>query len=188
MKIYTKTGDKGETSLIGGERVSKTDARIETIGALDELNAHLGLTICALANAYPEITKIILKIQNHLFDIGAEIAGWSDQAPKLTALKIPTVTKTKVSWLESEIDKQSNNLSPLQNFILPGGTEAAAYLHVARTVCRRAERRALTLLAVKIGNPLVWCYLNRLSDLLFTLARAANAKANKPDVPWQAET
>lgn len=177
MKIYTKTGDKGQTSLVGGQRVAKHDARIETIGMVDELNAALGLAVSQGGQ------DELLQIQHHLFDIGAELAAMSDR--ETVAMKIPTVTVEKVSWLEQLIDRYSADLQPLKHFILPGGTLLASQLHVARTICRRAERQAVELNDQMPVNPELLSYLNRLSDLLFTLARTANTQAGQGDVQWQ---
>jgi cob(I)alamin adenosyltransferase len=180
MKIYTKTGDDGETGLFGGPRVRKDSARIEAFGAVDELNAVLGL---ARAGDLPaEIDVVIAKIQHDLFALGAELAT-PNPAKHGTAL----IGAPAIAALESAIDQFEAKLPALRQFILPGGVPAAAQLHLARTVCRRAERRLATLIAVATEpvSPDALIYLNRLSDLLFVLARAANAIAGRPDVPWQ---
>jgi cob(I)alamin adenosyltransferase len=167
-RIYTKLGDGGETHLGDMSRVSKNDPRIEAYGTIDELNAFLGL---AIATAEPdEVTAKRLKhIQNDLFDLGADLSvPPTDERERLRVVPEQTV------WLEAACDEVNATLQPLHSFVLPGGTPLAAVLHVCRTVCRRAERRALM---VADANPEVVRYLNRLSDLLFILARAANGSA-----------
>jgi cob(I)alamin adenosyltransferase len=180
MKIYTKTGDDGTTGLYGGGRVRKDDVRIEAFGAVDELNAALGT---ARAEAPPpEIDRILFRIQNELFDLGAELAT---AQPSVQGLAV--VGDREIGALEAAIDAFEDRLSPLKAFILPAGTHAAAALHLARTICRRAERRVLTLKA-QSSEPVsqqTVVYLNRLSDLLFVLARAVNAACGQPDVEWQ---
>jgi len=180
VKIYTKTGDSGETGLFGGPRVPKNSPRIEAYGAVDELNAVLGV-----ARSVPlpgEIDAIVARVQHELFHLGAELAT-PDPAKSSTAV----IGATQIEQLEQEIDAQEASLAPLKQFILPGGSMAAAQLHLARTVCRRAERDLLTLMADERGaiSPALLVYLNRLSDLLFVLARGANAALGQPDVPWQ---
>jgi cob(I)alamin adenosyltransferase len=176
MKIYTKTGDQGETGLFGGPRVSKDHARIEAFGTVDELNSHLG-AIRTHAEA-AEFDGELRRIQCELFDLGAELA-----TPGSTAERI---TPAHVAWLEGRIDDREAGLEPLTCFILPTGTPLAAALHVARTVCRRAERRVVTLAAqldtIIPANAIE--YLNRLGDLLFVLARSANRRADVADDPW----
>lgn len=180
MKIYTKTGDSGKTGLLAGPRVSKDHVRVEAYGEIDELNAHLGL---ARSAGLPEaIDRLLSRIQHELFDVGAELA-----CPDPEAFGLPTVQPEMIEYLERELDYYEDLLPPLRQFILPGGASTSAMLHVARTVCRRAERRVVTLYE---GNPdqisvHVLGYLNRLGDLLFLLARAANSAVNVPDVPWQ---
>ncbi len=180
MKIYTKTGDDGETGLFAGPRVRKDDPRIEAYGTVDELNAVLGLLRCASPPS--EIDKLLARVQNDLFDLGAELAT---PDPKSRGTNL--VRQQHVDSLEKAIDQFEANLAPLKTFILPGGTPAAAWLHLARTVCRRAERRVVTLSDDPNANlsPLVVIYLNRLSDLLFVLARAANQAAGVSDVKWE---
>lgn len=178
-RIYTKTGDAGETSLGDGRRVPKTDSRIVAYGTVDELNSHLG---CVLAQeGAAEFADILTQIQNDLFDLGADLCvPESDPPPAFTPLR---VTADQVSQLEHWIDAANEKLQPLTSFILPGGTAAAAQLHVARTVCRRAEIEVIRLVAIERINPQVVIYLNRLSDLLFVLARCANGNG-KQDVLW----
>ena len=167
IKIYTKTGDKGKTSLIGGTKVFKNHIRIETYGTIDELNSQLGLAI-AVAGLDERSIAWLRRIQNDLFDVGADIAAPED--PERERLRI---LPEQTAWLEERCDEVNAMLAPLKSFVLPGGTPGAAHLHVCRTVCRRAER-----LAIACGDrcsPEVIRYLNRLSDLLFILSRAANA-------------
>lgn len=180
MKIYTKTGDAGETGLYGGGRVRKDAPRIEAYGTVDELNAVLGLARAAVPPA--DIDALLARVQNELFDVGAELAT-RDPAAKGTV----AVGPERIAALEAAIDHYEATLPPLKTFVLPGGTPAAAALHHARTVCRRAERRVITLATLpdEAVSPRMIVYLNRLSDLLFVLARAANAAAGVPDVRWE---
>jgi cob(I)alamin adenosyltransferase len=173
-RIYTRGGDAGETSLGDGTRVSKADARVAAFGTVDELNALLGLV---LARGVPaEFPPWLERIQNELFDLGADLAVplADTKRPRLR------VTAEQVDRLEQLCDRVNAGLEPLRSFVLPGGTEAAALLHLARTVCRRAERLVVALAAVEPVNPAALAYLNRLSDLLFILARAANAGGSEP--------
>lgn len=177
-KIYTKTGDDGETGLFGEPRVRKDHPRIEAYGTVDELNAVLG--IVRTQAPPPEVDALLAAIQNQLFDLGAELA-----APEPQKFGIVGVGPKQIAALEAAIDRHDADLAPLRQFILPGGTPAAAHLHLARTVCRRAERRLLTLAAVASISPHTVVYLNRLSDLLFVLARWTNRQAGAADIPWQ---
>jgi cob(I)alamin adenosyltransferase len=180
MKIYTKTGDRGETGVFAGPRVRKDDRRIEAYGTVDELNALLGLVRTAKLPA--DIETIIVDVQHRLFDLGAELATPDPQSQGTNL-----ISSAEIELLERAIDQFDAQLPPLAAFILPGGTPAAAWLHLARTVCRRAERRAVTLAGVenaKLSEHVV-VYLNRLGDLLFVLARAANHGSGQPDVKWQ---
>lgn len=191
MKIYTKTGDEGETGLYGGPRVRKDHLRIEAFGAVDELNALLGLARCepldgnsaenSCGNSSGEIDALLARIQSELFDLGAELAT---PDPQRRGTKL--ITAEHVARLEAAIDECDARLPPLKAFILPGGVRAAALLHVARTVCRRAERRVVSLAAIESVSPDLVVYLNRLSDLLFVLARLVNQTAGRPDVLWRA--
>jgi len=180
MRIYTKTGDDGTTGLFAGPRVTKDHPRIEAYGAVDELNAVLGV---ARAQGLPaEIDELLGRIQSELFNVGAELA-----TPKPELLSMPLVGAEHSGRLEQAIDRFEAELAPLTQFILPGGTLAAAQLHVARTVCRRAERNVVTLSrqpGETVESRLV-IYLNRLSDLLFVLSRVVNHRAGVADVPWQ---
>ena len=172
-RIYTRAGDAGETSLGDGSRVPKTDPRIEAYGTVDELNSFLGL---ALARGVPEEFRPWLEqVQNDLFDLGADLSvPLEDERERLR------VTSAQVERLEELCDLVNAGLEPLRSFVLPGGTESAALLHVARAICRRAERRAAALAQAQDVNPVALAYLNRLSDLLFILARAANAGSQEP--------
>jgi cob(I)alamin adenosyltransferase len=173
-RIYTRAGDAGETSLGEGSRVPKTDVRIEAYGTVDELNSVLGL---ALAGGLPEELRPWLEqVQNDLFDLGADLSVPLEDT-KRERLR---VTRGQVERLEELCDLVNERLEPLRSFVLPGGTEASARLHVARAVCRRAERRAVALAEEQDANPEALAYLNRLSDLLFILARAANAGSQEP--------
>lgn len=174
MKIYTCTGDNGSTSICGGQRLRKDSPRIEAYGTIDELNSILG--IISTNELTPHDDKIfIYKIQNILFNIGSYMAG----------IPNPGVTDTDVKSLELDIDKRDANLPPLRNFILPGGTRLASYTHLARTVCRRAERRIISA-QIEIEVPqIIVKYINRLSDWLFIYARYVNAKANVDEIFWE---
>jgi len=173
-KIYTRGGDAGATSLGDGSRTSKLDPRIRAYGIVDELNSHIGV---ALAGDLPEpLRETLARVQNQLFDVGADLSVPVDAAgERLRA------TQEMVDWLESRCDEHNAALPDLRSFVLPGGTEAAARLHVARTVARRAELAALEADV----NPLARVYLNRVSDLLFILARAANAQAGRDEPLWR---
>lgn len=179
MKIYTKTGDKGETSLLGGTRVSKNDTRIGAYGTVDELNSAIGL-----ARSFWHESPIdgeLYAIQTDLFDIGSNLAAPEHQE------RFPGVSDERVVHLEHAMDRMEGELPPLKNFIVPGGSTAAAQLHVARTVCRRAERLVVSL--GDEGEPMQRTirYLNRLSDYLFVSARYVNMKMGFGDVPWKRE-
>ncbi len=179
MKIYTKTGDTGETGLFGGPRVPKDDVRIEAYGTVDELNAFLGQ---ARAESLPaEVDAVLAQAQNCLFTIGAELATPNPERQRTAA-----VSSEAVSRLEQAIDALEASLPPLREFILPGGNRQAAALHVARGVCRRAERRVVTLARQETGtvSEVTVCYLNRLSDYLFVAARYACHAAGVAEVKW----
>lgn len=179
MKIYTKTGDGGQTGLVGGSRVSKGSSRIQAIGDVDELNAAIG---CARAEATDFcLDPLLAWTQSALFDVGAELAS----APG-ARISFATLASDACSRLEASIDEQSASLSPLRNFILPGGCKLASSLHFARCVCRRAERSVLLLNEKEEVRSDVLAFLNRLSDWLFVAARTANHLAGVDDVPWRA--
>ena len=180
MKIYTKRGDQGETDLLGGGRVSKDCARVEAYGAVDELNACLGG--CAAESTYDDLREIIQDIQSLLFDLGGYLA--SPGAERRAKSSIPQPEDPDVERLEAHIDALEGELEPLKRFILPGGTPAAAALHLARTVCRRAERREIALHRVEPLSAVALRALNRLSDLLFVMARVENRRAGVPDIEW----
>jgi len=181
LKIYTKTGDDGTTSLFRGGRVSKDNLRIEAYGTVDELNAALGIASSEITEK--EILEVLKKIQNDLFTIGSDLA-----TPEETEFqKIKNLSRTDsslISDLEQIIDKFDKRLLVLTNFILPGGTKGAAYLHSARTICRKAERRVVSLSLSSEINMNILIYLNRLSDLLFVLSRYENLVNNTPDIEW----
>jgi cob(I)alamin adenosyltransferase len=183
LRIYTRTGDKGETGLFGGQRVGKDDLRVEAYGTVDELNALLGVAVTKSGNE--GLGPLITRLQNELFDLGSDLATPMEDGETHGKITVPRVTAVLVENLEAEIDGMEAELSPLRQFILPGGTDLAAVLHFARTVCRRAERRVVTLARSENINPEVTRYLNRLSDLLFVMARSANARKSVTDVPWK---
>jgi cob(I)alamin adenosyltransferase len=176
MKIYTRVGDDGTTALFSGGRVSKTHLRVETYGTVDELNSVLGVV-----RAYePYSDNWLEQIQHQLFHLGADLATPLDAKSDW----VVRVESSAATWLEQTIDEMTAQLPPLTSFILPGGTPAAAHLHVARTVCRRAERQAVALATQDTINEAVIPYLNRLSDCLFTMARWDNFREGIPDVTW----
>lgn len=171
-KVYTRTGDKGETSLVGGERVSKASLRVDSYGEVDELNSVIGVARARLGD--PEIDDLLGLIQNDLFTLGADLASPS-------RVEVPRISGEFISTLEELSDRYLEQLEPLKEFILPGGSEGGATLHLARTVARRAERRVVELSAAEEINPLAVTYLNRLSDLLFILARVVNQRKGAPE-------
>lgn len=178
MKIYTKTGDHGETALWGGQRVSKDALRIQAYGTVDECNAVLGLARTVSQNL--PLDAFLAHLQNLLFVVGSDLASPVESA------HIPRVTAQHILDLEAHIDALEADLPPLTQFILPGGSPLAAHLHLARTVCRRAERLVVSLQQTDSQlNPHVLIFLNRLSDWLFVAARAANHQLGQPDTPWQ---
>jgi cob(I)alamin adenosyltransferase len=202
MKLYTRTGDDGATGLFGGGRVPKDDPRMHAIGEVDELNACIGLAITALPAAVPKpgqaspqrpqaraapqsiansFLAILTALQSRLFDLGADLATPLDSAHES---KIQRIAAEHVAEAEGWIDQIDSGNTPLKQFVLPGGTELSARLHHARTVCRRAERALVSLGRAVPINPQTIILLNRVSDLLFALARRANKEANVPDVPW----
>ena len=180
MKIYTRTGDTGETGLLGGVRVKKHELRIEAYGTVDELNAALGVVRAAQPSQRAD--QILEHIQNELFAVGAELA-----TPTSKGAHSGRIEESHVERLEEMIDLCEAELPPLKNFILPGGCATASQLHLARTVCRRAERLVVELSETGPVSPQIIVYLNRLSDLLFVLARFENARAGVPDVKWNGQ-
>lgn len=180
-KIYTRTGDAGETALFGGGRVPKSHPRVEAYGDVDELNAALGLA--RSIELMPRIDEVLVPLQRDLFAIGALLAT-PDRDKMKRHLEKASIDERRVSELERAIDDGDRELEPLKAFIIPGGTPKAAALHVARTVCRRAERRVIALMPSEEIPQIVVIYLNRLSDLLFTLARVANRRAGAGEVTW----
>lgn len=196
MKIYTKTGDKGETGLMYGGRVRKDAARVEAYGTVDELNACLGVALAYFPDdaaaagadssgpdAWPSLHALVATVQHQLFDVGADLS--------VSPAKHDYTPRTQAEWvaaLERAIDELEATLPPLRQFILPGGSRLAAQLHFARTVCRRAERRVITLAHAENVDGTIVQYLNRLSDLLFVLARVANHKLGTADVAWESQT
>ncbi len=182
FKIYTKTGDKGSTSLIGGVRVPKNHIRIESYGTVDELNSYLGMVTDAAQNT--EINEWIREIQDRLFTVGSVLATNPDKEVKM---KLPDLHDADVLWLEARIDKMNEALPEMRSFILPGGNLAGSMCHVARCVCRRAERLCVQMQQDNEYVPeLVIQYLNRLSDFLFVLARYIGHINNAPEIPWRA--
>jgi cob(I)alamin adenosyltransferase len=187
MKLYTKTGDDGGTGLFGGGRVRKDDLRIEAYGAIDELNAHIGtcrsiVTVEAVRDPkWNPLDEQLTIVQSELFTLGAELAT---PDPAKQAGRVPIIGVVEVSRLEGWIDGATGLVEPLSTFILPAGHPSACSLHLARTVCRRAERRTVTLTASTTINPQIVIYLNRLGDLLFAWARMANHLGGVSDVPW----
>jgi cob(I)alamin adenosyltransferase len=176
-KIYTRGGDAGETSLGDGSRVSKFDARIAAYGTVDELNALVGVVLAG--DCPDEIRDVLLRVQNELFDLGADLSVPMDHDARLR------VTQTQVDRLEDDCDRFNAELPDLKSFVLPGGSALSANLHVARAVCRRAERETTVAAGAYTVNPLGLVYLNRLSDLLFILARAANAADGHEEPLWR---
>ena len=181
VKIYTRTGDAGDTGLFGGGRVAKDDPRVEAYGDVDELNAVLGMA--RAVEQMPRIDEVLVPVQRDLFAIGALLAT-PDREKMAQHLEKARIDDLRVAELEQAIDDAESELEPLRAFIVPGGTPKAAALHVARTVCRRAERHVVTLQRAVELPALVVIYLNRLSDLLFTLARLANKRAGAGEVTW----
>ena len=185
MKIYTKTGDRGETGLFGGGRVPKDHVRVDAYGEVDERNSTLGLAVLELERAGEvEMAEGLRRVQADLFTIGAVLATPAPEDGGRENSYIPALDPARAGELERWIDTADAELEPLRSFILPGGSPAAAMLHLARTVCRRAERRVVGLAREATVGEEHLVYINRLSDLLFTLARLANRRAGVADVPW----
>lgn len=186
MKIYTRTGDAGTTSLVGGRRTSKASPRLEAYGTIDELNSHLGLLrAVGASDLMPDDDALLLTVQNRLFNLGAYLATDTADLPQGPDTPPDGLAEADILLLEQRIDTLQTELPPLRFFILPGGTVPAAQANVARTVCRRAERAIATMQRARTPiHPLVPAFINRLSDYLFTLGRALNAAASRPDIPW----
>lgn len=181
MKIYTKSGDKGETSLFGGERVQKHNQRISAYGTVDELNAFIGLALTEVKSN--EIRDVLIDLQNKLFIVGSDLA--TPDTEKNKKLKIERTSSDFIQKAENDIDSFTDKLEELRNFILPGGSKGSAILHICRTVCRRAEREVVALKQTEYINDNVVVFLNRLSDLFFVLSRYENKVSAHPDIIWK---
>ena len=181
MKVYTKTGDKGETSLFGGSRVSKGNLRIHAYGTVDELNSYIGLLrdLCTDESRNTEL----IRVQDRLFTLGAILATESEKAKK----KLPLITSVDIEYLETSIDVMEESLEPIKTFVLPGGHPTVSYSHIARCVCRRAERLSVELGELHNVEALVVQYLNRLSDYLFVLSRFLSKTLHAKEIPWLPE-
>lgn len=178
-KIYTKTGDKGMTSLVGGTRISKDHLKIETYGTVDELNSWIGVLRDSPENASRK--DILKEIQDRLFTLGADLAA----EPEQTKRKIPDLFESDIELLEREMDKMNEEIPPLKAFVLPGGHQSVSFAHVARTVCRRAERHVIRLSKEEEVNPVIIRYLNRLSDYLFVVSRKITQELQSEEVAWK---
>lgn len=181
-RVYTRAGDQGETSLIGGERVSKASLRLDCYGTADETNAAIGLAVEALAAsaAGSHMTPILRRVQSELFNLGAELAAPDPE----TRAKLPRIEQRHIDALERDIDAVNGDLPPLKSFVLPGGGWPSAYLHLARTVCRRCERLVVALASAEDIGPLAITYLNRLSDALFVWGRWCTFKDGRDEALW----
>ncbi len=182
MKIYTKTGDKGDTGLIDGSRISKSDLRIIAYGEVDEANSHIGLIISNIEknSIFDDVKKILLNVQQDLFVLGAELAN-----PNALKDDNMLVKREMISTIEKYIDNFESELAPISNFILPGGSIESSLLHICRTVVRRAETSAVALAKEQKINQEILTYLNRISDLFFVLARVTNKRQKRNDIPWK---
>jgi cob(I)alamin adenosyltransferase len=178
-KVYTRRGDKGQTSLVGGKRVSKSDVRLEAYGTIDELSANMGMLIAQLPDGYEKET--LLRIQNNLFNVCTNLATDQDDTPLYPSAYLP---EGETEFLEQEVDSIMKELPEAQGFILPGGTREAAQAHICRTVCRRAERRIVALAQEATVSPEIQEYINRLSDYFFVLAKKLNFLAGKNEKIW----
>ena len=178
-KVYTRTGDSGTTALGGGQRVPKDSLRVAVYGTVDELNSHIGATLAAGVDK--ALTEDLLRIQNELFHLGSDLCVLEEDKERMP---VPRVEQRHVEALEELMDRLTAELEPLENFVLPGGAPAAVQLHLARTVCRRAERQLMTLAAAETVGEQTIPYLNRLSDTLFVMARFENKRKGVPDVLW----
>ena len=176
MKAYTGTGDKGETGIYGGMRVGKENSRVEAYGAVDELNSQLGIARALIKNK--TLNQILKSLQEDLFTLGGDLAS------ELVSARVPRIGKTHLKKLESVTDEMNADLKPLRRFILPSGGQAGSQLHVARAVCRRAERRIVALSREESINPEILPYINRLSSFLFVAARTVNKRERIPEVEW----
>jgi cob(I)alamin adenosyltransferase len=189
MKIYTKTGDKGETGLIGGKRISKGDPRIVAYGSVDELNSNIGIAISSMTvkdrHLFLDLINIMTRIQSELFIVGSDLADPRYPAGNQNQYQTPRTEENMASALEDAIDKFETELEPITFFILPGGSIEASLLHITRTIARRAEIAATLLSKDQIINPIVLVYLNRLSDFLFVAARLINKRLGVKDVAWR---
>ena len=183
MTLYTRIGDDGTTRLFGNQTIDKDAPRVDAYGCVDELNSALG--VAAAACSHDEITAILTNLQNSLFDVGADLATPRNESQSETPPVIRRIVAADAAALEQTIDRVCAPLPEMRQFILPGGTELAARLHLARTICRRAERACVTLSRSEAGIGDIGIFLNRLSDLLFALARRANQLEGRPDVPWR---
>ena len=181
--LYTRTGDAGTTALFGGGRVPKDSPRVEAYGCVDELNSALGVAVSFIGD--PKLAAVIAGFQNELFNIGSELASERGTGKAAEVGRMFTDEEAKIAGLEALIDEYDARVAPLRTFILPSGGHAGALLHLCRTVCRRAERAAVALARVEAVNAAVLTYLNRLSDLLFVLARYANKAEGREETPWQ---
>lgn len=179
MKIYTKTGDQGTTGLFGGKRVSKSNIRINSYGTVDELNSWIGLLRDQEVNK--KRSQVLVEIQDRLFTVGSILAT----EPNNSKVKIPTLSASDIEYLEKEIDRMESELEPMKSFILPGGHPAVSYCHIARTVCRRAERLTVELNDEEPIEGIVIQYLNRLSDYLFVLSRKMGTELDIVETPWK---
>jgi len=182
LKIYTKTGDKGDTGLIDGSRISKSDLRIIAYGVVDEANSHIGLIISNIEknSIFDDVKKILLNVQQDLFVLGAELAN-----PNTLKDDNMLVKREMISTIEKYIDNFDSELAPISNFILPGGSIESSLLHICRTVVRRAETSAVALAKEQKINQEILTYLNRISDLFFVLARVTNKRQKRNDIPWK---
>jgi cob(I)alamin adenosyltransferase len=185
FKIYTKTGDSGETSLLGGTRLPKHHIRIESYGNVDELNSYLGmirdLHMQIDNSKNSSINSALLEMQDRLFTIGSHLAA----DPEKNKMKLPSISEDDVVFLEKEIDKMDEQLPPMKNFILPGGHTTVSFCHIARCVCRRAERSVISLAEIEKVEEIIYKYLNRLSDYLFVLSRKLSQDLSAEETPWR---
>ena len=189
VKIYTKTGDKGETGLIGGKRISKNDPRIIAYGSIDELNSNIGLIVSVLnkknRDMFLDLIDLLVKIQNDLFIIGSDLADPTPFLENKNKYNTPRSMEKMASYLECIIDKFESELSPIKFFILPGGSVESSLIHISRSITRRAETTVTALSKSQTINPAILIYLNRLSDVLFVAARLVNKRLGVEDVPWR---